>query len=104
MTGVKRMLMVGIVFSSFFVVVGALWLSNSVETLDEVAEHFGATDSPRWNPPIPDYEIHGFEGNVMANIAVGIIFTVIVLTATADNTSAAIEKSLTLGSICCRTP
>ena len=28
----------------------------------------------------------------------------IVLTATADNTSAAIEKSLTLGSICCRTP
>ncbi len=91
MTGVKRMLMVGIVLSSFFVVVGALWLSNSVETLDEVAEHFGATDFPMWNPPIPDYEIHGFEGNVMVNIAVGIVFTVIVLVSTF-----AVGKSLRL--------
>jgi hypothetical protein len=91
MTGVKRMLMVGIVLSSFFVVVGALCLSNSVETLDEVAEHFGATDFPIWNPPISDYEIHGFEGNVMVNIAVGIVFTVIVLVSTF-----AVGKSLRL--------
>ncbi len=91
MTGVKCMLMVGVILSSFFVVVGALWLSNSVETLDEVAEHFGATDSPMWNPLIPDYEIHGFEGNVMVNITVGIVFTVIVLVSTF-----AVGKSLQL--------
>ena len=82
MTHARRMLMIGIILSSSFVVAGALWFSNSVETLDEVAEHLGATNSSIWNPPIPDYEIHGFEGNVIVNIAVGIIFTAMVLVST----------------------
>jgi len=91
MTGVGRMLAFGLVLSLVFVVVGAIWLSNSIETLDQVAEHFGATASPIWTPPIPEYEIHGFEGNVMMNIAVGIVFTVIVLVSTF-----AVGKSLRL--------
>ena len=82
MTGVKPMLAFGLVLSLVFVLVGVIWLSNSVETLDQIAEHFGATASPMWSPPIPDYEIHGFEGNVMVNIAVGIVFTVMVLAST----------------------
>jgi hypothetical protein len=91
MTGVRRMLAFGLVLSLVFVMVGVIWLSNSVETLDEVAEHFGATESPIWTPPIPNYEIHGFEGNVMANIAVGIVFAIIVLVSTF-----AVGKSLQL--------
>ena len=82
MTGIRRMLVFGLLLSLVFVVVGVVWLSNSVETLDQVAEHFGATSSPIWTPPIPEYEIHGFEGNVIVNIAVGIAFTVMVLVST----------------------
>ena len=75
----KRMILSGIVICAVFVVLGTLWLSLSVETFDEIAERFGASESPVWSPPIPDYEIPGFEGNVQSNIAIGIVFTLIVL-------------------------
>ncbi len=82
MAGGRRLLAFGLVLSIAFVMVGVLGFSNSVETLDQVAEHLGATESPVWSPPIPDYEIHGFEGNATANIAIGIVFTVVVLVST----------------------
>jgi len=82
MAGGRRMLAFGLVLSIAFVIVGVFGFSNSAETLDEVAEHFGATESPVWSPPIPDYEIHGFEGNGTANIVIGIVFTVVVLVST----------------------
>lgn len=79
MGGVTRMVLAGIIVSLVFVGVGAAWLSFSAETLDEIAERLGATESPVWIPPIPDYEIPGLEGNVQANTAVGIAFTIVVL-------------------------
>lgn len=82
MTGVKHVLLLCIFLSFIFVVVGVTWLSNSMETLDQVAEHFGATASPLWNPPIPEYEIPGFQGNQVMNIGVGILFTLIVFAST----------------------
>jgi hypothetical protein len=72
-------MLLGIILSFVFVVVGAVWLSQSQETLDKVAEHFGATASPIWNPPIPDYEIPGFEGNPLMNVVTGTVFTLLVL-------------------------
>jgi len=82
MTGVKRMLVFGILFSMVFVAVGVFLLSNSAETLDQVAEQFGASTSPLWTPPIPEYEVPGFQGNLALNMAVGIVFTLLILAVT----------------------
>ncbi|MBS7643429.1 hypothetical protein KEJ26_02445 [Candidatus Bathyarchaeota archaeon] len=79
MSEIKRIVLLGITVSFVFVVVGCMWLSHSVETLDEVAEHFGASEYLVWAPPLPDYEIPGFEGNLAANIIVGIAFTLLTL-------------------------
>lgn len=75
----KRMIIIGVIISSVFVTIGSAWLSPSAETLDEIAERFGATETPVWTPPIPDYEIPGLEGSIVANIAVGATFTLLVL-------------------------
>ena len=75
----KRIFMVGMMVSIIFVILGCVWLSLSSETLDEVAEHFGASESPVWTPPIPDYEIPGLEGNRVTAIIVGITFTLLTL-------------------------
>lgn len=79
MDGNRKVFMTGIILSIIFVVVGCVWFSNSAETLDEVAAHFGVTDSPLWTPPIPDYELPGFGGNLLAAIMVGIVFTMVIL-------------------------
>jgi len=79
MTGDRRLILVGITLSIIFVVAGCVWLSISSERLDEIAEHFGAPESPIFTPPIPDYEIPGLEGNILVNIALGIFFTLVVL-------------------------
>lgn len=74
-----RILAIGILISMIFVAVGCIWLSFSAETLDEIAEMFGASESPLWTPPFPDYELPGFEGNVAMNIVIGIVFTLMTL-------------------------
>ena len=73
------MIIAGTVIAFVFVGIGCVWLSFSAETLDAVAENLGASESPVWAPPIPDYEILGLQGNLIANIAVGLIFTVVIL-------------------------
>ncbi|MCP8310064.1 MAG: hypothetical protein L6N95_05320 [Candidatus Methylarchaceae archaeon HK01B] len=75
----RRIFMIGVITSIIFVVVGCLWLSSSLETLDEVAERFGTKEIPLWSPPLPDYEIPGLEGNTLANIGVGIGATLLIL-------------------------
>jgi hypothetical protein len=80
LSGARNILIPGIVVSILFVIVGVFWLSYSMETLDHVAEQFGASDSPIWNPLIPDYEIRGLEGNPLSNTIVGIVFTLVTLT------------------------
>jgi hypothetical protein len=82
MAGIKPMLAFGILFSIVFVAVGVFLLSNSAETLDQVAEQFGASTSPLWTPPFPEYEIPGFQGNLALNMAVGIVFTLVILALT----------------------
>lgn len=75
----RRMLVVGVIVALVFVAVGSVWLSVSAETLDEVAEQFSVKDIALWIPPIPGYEIPGFEGVISLNILVGAVSTVVVL-------------------------
>lgn len=82
MSGHGKLIMLSVVASIAFVVVGCVWLSVSNETLDRVAECFGASESPIWAPPLPDYELPGFEGNIVVNIAIGIMSTMLVLVVT----------------------
>jgi len=82
MAAARRMVLVGVAVSLVFVAVGSIWLSLSAETFDEIAELFGASESPVWAAPIPDYEIPGLEGNIQANMAVGALFTLVVLAVT----------------------
>jgi hypothetical protein len=74
----KKMIIVGIIASIIFVIVGCALLSTSAETLDKIAEELGASEVSIWNPPLPDYEMPGFEGNLIANIGIGVLFTVII--------------------------
>ncbi|MGB9658917.1 MAG: hypothetical protein ACPLY9_00120 [Nitrososphaerales archaeon] len=75
----RRMITIGIIVSIIFVIIGCVYLSLSQETLDKVAEEFGLSDSPLWVPPLPDYELPGLKGNIFANIAIGIVSTVLIL-------------------------
>lgn len=82
MNGSKRLVIVSVIASLTFVVLGVAFLSLSAETLDELAEHFGSSESPNWNPLFPDYEIPGLEGNVIVNIILGGVFVLLTLGAT----------------------
>lgn len=75
----RRMILVGIIVSIIFVGIGSAWLSLSAETLDEIAERLGAEEHRLWSPPMPDYEIPGLEGSIVVNIAVAVIFMLVVL-------------------------
>jgi amino acid transporter len=77
-----KLTIIGIIISIIFVIIGCIWLSLSVETLDEIAENFGVKENPIWNPPLPDYELPGFEGNVLINTIIGIVFTIVVFIVT----------------------
>jgi amino acid transporter len=78
----RKLTIIGIIISIIFVIIGCIWLSLSVETLDEIAENFGVKENPIWNPPLPDYELPGFEGNVLINTIIGIVFTIVVFIVT----------------------
>lgn len=82
MTRNARLVAVGLMFAVVFVLVGVLVLSMSAETLDEVAEEFGVSESSVYEPPLPDYEAPGFEGNTAVNILLGIAFTLLTLLVT----------------------
>ena len=75
----RSVTLVGIIVSLIFVVVGNLWLSRSDETLDRIATNFGIKESPFWKPPIPNYEIPGYEENTIISITVTAFFTLFVL-------------------------
>lgn len=72
----------GFIVAVVFVTVGVIVLGFANETLDVIAELFGAPELELWFPPFPDYEIPGFEGNLISNFLVGIGFTVLILVLT----------------------
>jgi len=75
----KKIIMIGVITSIIFVIIGCVRLSSSEETLDEVAERFGAPELPFWSAPLPDYELPGLEGNTLMKITIGIGATLLIL-------------------------
>lgn len=82
MTRNATLVAVGLMFAVVFVLVGVLVLSMSAETLDEIAEKFVVSESSVYEPPLPDYEVPGFEGNTAVNIVLGITFALLTLLVT----------------------
>ncbi|MEM3438009.1 MAG: PDGLE domain-containing protein [Nitrososphaerales archaeon] len=78
----NRMILIGIIISVIFVLIGCIYLSSSQETLDKVAEEFGLSESLLWEAPLPDYELRGLEGNLFINLAIGIISTFVIFALT----------------------
>jgi len=75
----RRIIIIGMIASIIFVIIGCVWLSSSLETLEEVAERFSARENTIWDAPLPNYEIPGLEGNTVANITLGIGATLLIL-------------------------
>ncbi|MCQ5377360.1 MAG: hypothetical protein NO516_04835, partial [Candidatus Methanomethylicia archaeon] len=72
---VKRLVAIGLVASILFVVVGTLFLSYAMETLDVMAEELGIFGENLLASPFPEYVILGYEDNVAASIALGVAST-----------------------------
>ncbi|MEM3383334.1 MAG: hypothetical protein QXL52_06215 [Nitrososphaerales archaeon] len=78
----NRMILIGIIVSVIFVLIGCVYLSSSQETLDKVAEEFGLSESILWEGLLPDYELPGLEGNLFTNLAIGIASTIMIFALT----------------------
>jgi uncharacterized membrane protein len=77
-----KLMIGGFIVAATFVAIGVVVLGFANETLDMIAELFGAPELEIWFPPFPDYEIPGFEGNMITNFILGIGFTVLILVLT----------------------
>jgi len=77
-----KLMIGGFIVAASFVAIGVVVLGFANETLDMIAEMFGAPELEIWFPPFPDYEIPGFEGNMITNFILGIGFTVLILVLT----------------------
>jgi hypothetical protein len=79
MNGSKLVIHMGIIVSLMAVLIGTIWLPQSHETLEEIAERLGIRESPLWSPPMPDYEITSLKGNSIARILLGFVAALLVL-------------------------
>jgi len=79
MNGSKLVILVGIIVSLMAVLIGTIWLSQSYETLEEIAERLKIRESPLWSPPVPDYELTSSKGNSIARILLGFVAALLVL-------------------------
>ncbi len=77
-----KIIIAGFVVAVIFVVVGVVLLGFANETLDVIAGLFSAPEWEIWFPPLPDYEVPGFEGNMLTNFVIGIAFSALILVLT----------------------
>ncbi len=74
-----KLILGGVLIAILFVAIGVIWLGFANETLDIIANLFGAPEWELWIPPFPDYEIPGLEGVLLSNFLLGIVFVVFIL-------------------------
>jgi hypothetical protein len=79
MNASKLIMLMGIIVSLVAVLMGTIWLPQSHETLEKMAERLGIRESPLWSPPMPDYEITSSKGNSIARILPGFVAALLVL-------------------------
>jgi len=73
-----KVAVVGITVAALFATAGVLWLSTSMETLDEIAEQLGAEEFSLWIPLFPDYTVPGHEESVGSTLVLSLASTVMV--------------------------
>ena len=79
----KNKLMIGgLTVAVIFIAVSVVAFGFANETLDVIAEMFGAHEWETWFPPFFNYEVPGFEGNLIMNFLVGVGFTALILVLT----------------------
>ena len=76
----QKTIIVGLVVSLIFVLLGVFVFSYAMETLDVKAEELGAEENPIYEPPLPDYTIPGME-NEWGSLLLGIAGTLLLLIA-----------------------
>ncbi|MFX1491904.1 MAG: hypothetical protein ACFFBU_06565 [Promethearchaeota archaeon] len=74
-----KIMLIGFLIAIVFVAIGVIWLGFANETLDVIANLFGAPEWELWIPPFPDYEIPGMEGVLLSNFLLGITFVGLIL-------------------------
>jgi hypothetical protein len=74
----RKEIFAGLIVSVLFATVGVLWLSTSMETLDEIAERFGVEGHEIWNPIFPDYSVPGHEESAGATLILSLASTILV--------------------------
>ncbi|MFX1562099.1 MAG: hypothetical protein ACFFDP_02195 [Promethearchaeota archaeon] len=77
-----KLMIGGFIVAASFVAIGVFVLGFANETLDMIASMFGVPEWEIWFPPFPDYEIPGYEGNLITNFIIGITFTLLILVLT----------------------
>jgi hypothetical protein len=76
----QKTIIVGLVVSLIFVLLGVFVFSYAMETLDVKAEELGAEENPIYEPPLPDYTIPGME-NEWGSLILGIAGTMLLFVA-----------------------
>jgi len=76
----QKTIIVGLVVSLIFVLLGVFVFSYAMETLDVKAEELGAEENPIYEPPLPDYTIPGME-NEWGSLLLGIAGTLLLFVA-----------------------
>ncbi|MFX1318620.1 MAG: hypothetical protein ACFE9D_11490 [Promethearchaeota archaeon] len=74
-----KLMLGGVLIAIIFVAIGVIWLGFANETLDVIANLFGAPEWELWIPLFPDYEIPGLEGVLLSNFLLGMVFVVLIL-------------------------
>jgi len=77
----NKVVLAGIAIGALFAIAGVLWLSTSMETLDEIAEQLGVKGFNLWNPLFPDYAVPGHKESVGATLALSLVSIAIVFRA-----------------------
>jgi hypothetical protein len=71
-----KTIMIGLAIALVFVLVGVVFLSYSMETLDKQADKLGAEEKPIYSAPFADYTIPGFD-TTRGALIIGVIGTIL---------------------------
>ena len=76
----QKTIILGLAVAIIFVLIGVLFLSYAMETLDVKAEQLGAEEQPIYEPPFADYSIAGMDSTT-GGLVIGIVGTLLLFAA-----------------------
>jgi len=72
----QKTIIIGLTIALLFVVIGVLFLSYNMETLDTKADQLGTQPSAIYEPPFPDYTIDGLDSTT-STLIIGLSATLL---------------------------